>query len=351
MMQPKLTIKPWQREYFSTAYKIAFLNAVQLRLQAGESVGRALIAVIRAEKNPHKLRDMSPALDALDQGEAVVCAMEKLRFFDSTVLAILRAGERSGMREAIASAIAHLNVRHTWFRQHAMVIFILANEMFSALFAPVVLYREILPWIRDHITPPTTPEAVLKYETDMAIAENLTLGLMAFSLIVLVVAAFNIYRISRLQAPTRVLMFFADGAMGVGFKLAAAMLKAGVTIEEVARDLSSQAPGWSHRFWGAVHHQLQRATEPAQALLQKGLHVEERSLLASHSNARQLADTLIVLGSDRESRAKRGRDLILIGGTLLTIVYIFLCLGLAIWIYMAYDSTLTAGLEAIGSGF
>lgn len=349
MKQP--TIKPWQREYFSTGYKIAFLNAIQLRLQAGESVGRALVSVIRAEKNPNKLRDMTPALDALDQGEAISTAMERLRFFDSTVLAILRAGERSGMRDAISSAIAHLSVRHAWFRQHALVIFILGNEMLSALFAPIVLYREVLPWIREHITPPATPEALLQYENDMAIAENLTLGLIAFSLVVLIVAAINIYRVSRLQAPTRVLMFFADGAMGVGFKLAAAMLQAGVTIEDVARDLASQAPGWARSFWRAVHTQLQCATEPAQALIQFGLHVEERSLLANHANARQLANTLTVLATDREARAKRGRDLLLVGGTLLTVTFIFLCLGLAIWIYMTYDSTLTAGLEAIGNGF
>lgn len=347
----KTDVRFWQREYFSAAYKIAFLNAVNLRLQAGESVGRALTSVVNSERNPNKVRDMSPALDALEQGEPVAEAFGRLGFFDRTVLAILQAGERSGMREAIQTAASHLMVRQQWLRQNALVMFVLINELISAAFAPVVLYQEILPWIREHITPPNTPEAVLRYEHDMALAEHLTLGLIGLTLLVLIVGAINVYRISHLQSTTRVLMFFSDGAMGVGFKLASAMLKAGVTIEQVAQDLAQQAPGWSRRFWSMVDRQLQQSIEPAHAILQAGLYQEERSLLASHANARQLASIFSVLAEERERRAKRGRDILLIGGTMLTVAFIFLCLGVAIWIYMAYDNTLSAGLEALGNGF
>jgi hypothetical protein len=147
------------------------------------------------------------------------------------------------------------------------------------------------------------------------------------------------------------LLFFSDGAMGVGFKLAAAMLKAGVTIEDVARDLSRQSPGWSRRYWAMVDRALRDATEPAQALQQQGIHTEERSLLASHANARQLAETFLVLAGGRENRAKRGRDLLLIVATMLTIGCIFLVMGIALWIYMTYDNTLSAGLDALGSNF
>lgn len=344
-------LQPWQREYFSPGYKIAFLNAINLRLQAGESVGQALAAVIRAERNPAKRRDMQPALTALEQGEATSSAIGQLGFFDSTVLSILTAGERSGMTAAIHSAATHLTLKQAWLREHALVMFILANEMLSAVFAPVVLYTEILPWIRQHITEPSTPQALQAYQRDMAIANNLTLGLMALTAVLVLLGAFNVYRISRLSAPTGLLLFFADGAMSVGFKLAAAMLKAGVTIEKLARDLATQSPGWSRRFWAAVHGQLALAVEPSQALLQHGLYTEEQSLLASHANAKQLAETFLVLASGREYRAKRARDLLLVAATLLTVAYIFITMGVAIWIYMTYDATLSAGLEAMGSGF
>jgi type II secretory pathway component PulF len=350
-MKPAPTVMPWQREYFSPGYKITFLNAIYLRMQAGESVGRSLSAVIHAERNPNKLRDMTPALEALEQGESVSCAIEKLGFFNSTVLAILHAGERSGMKDAINSATTHLTLKQAWLRQHALVIFILLNELLSAVFAPVVLYREILPWIREHSTPPTAADALLKYQSDMAIAENLTVGLIGLTVLLLIAGAINVYRISRLQATTRVLMFFSDGAMSVGFRLAAAMLKAGVTIEDVARDLAAQSPGWSRRFWASVHRQLQWAIEPAQALLQPGLYPDERSLLASHANARQLAEIMRVLSNDREQKAKRGRDLLLVSGTVLTITYIFMCMGIAIWVYMTYNSALSAGIDALSNGF
>ncbi|MDP3439420.1 MAG: type II secretion system F family protein [Azonexus sp.] len=350
-MKNRLAVQPWQREYFSSGYKIAFLNAMGLRLQAGESAGRALAAVVNAEPNPAKKRDMAPALEALDQGEAVASAIGKLGFFDSTVLAILGSGERAGMREAISTAAAHLTLRQAWFRQHALVIFILANELFSAALAPVLLYTDILPWIREHITPPTAAAALLKYEADMAIAEQLTVGLIGLTVLFVLAIVINIYRITHLSAPTRILLFFSDGAMAVGFKLAAAMLSAGVTIENVARDLATQSPGWSRRYWGGVNEQLQLAVEPAQALMQQGIYPDEQSLLATHANARQLADTFLVLANSREQRAKRGRDLLLVGGTLLTIVFIFMTLGIAIWVYMTYDSTLSAGLDALGNGF
>jgi type II secretory pathway component PulF len=350
-MKPIHSVRPWQREYFSPGYKITFLNAIDLRMQAGESVGRGLAAVIRAERAPNKLRDMTPALEALEQGESVSNAISELGFFNSTVLAILHAGERSGMKEAISSAATHLTIRQTWLRQHAIVIFILLNELLSAVFAPVLLHREILPWIREHSTPPTVADALLQYRSNMDIAENLTVGLMGLTALLLIVGTINVYRISRLRATTRVLMFFSDGAMAVGFRLAAAMLKAGVTVEEVARDLATQSPGWSRRFWASVDSQLQRAVEPTQALLQPGLYPEERSLLASHANARQLAEIMRVLSNDREQKAKRGRDLLLVGGTLLTIAYIFMCMGIAIWVYMTYNSALSAGIDALGNGF
>lgn len=341
----------WQREYFSQGYKVAFLNAIDLRLRAGESPGRALRAVIQAEANPAKRRDMQPALDALEQGEPVSVALAKLRFFDSTVLAILGAGERSGMSEAIHAAGMHLGVKQAWLRQHALVIFMLANELLSALMAPVLLRTEILPWMRKNISEPVAPQALMAYHRDMNIAEHLTLLLLLLNGALLVFGVVNIYRISRLKAPAGVLLFFSDSAMAVGFKLAAAMLRAGVTIEAVARDLALQAPGWARRYWATVHTQLDLSVEPAEALQQKGVYQEELSLLASHANARQLAETCTVLASGRDYRAKRARDFLLLGATVLTIAYVFVTLGVAVWIYMTYDATIGAGLDALQSGF
>jgi type II secretory pathway component PulF len=350
-MNAREPVNPWMREYFSPAYKIAFLNAIHLRIQAGESLGRALSAVVNAERNPAKLRDMSAALQALEDGEPVSLAMARLGFFDSTVLAILGACDRSGIREAISSAAAHLQMRQTWMRQNGLVIFILLNELASAIMAPILLYTEVLPWIERNITPPSEPQALLTYNTDMSIAHNLTVGMMGMTVLLGVVGAIYIYRVKHLLAPTRFLLYFSDGAMAVGFKLAAAMLKAGVTIENVALELSDKAPGWARQFWVRVNAQLQSSVEPAQAMLQQGLRHDERTLLASHSNAHQLAETLQVLAADREMKAKRGRDLLLMGGTMFTIIYIMLSLGIAIWIYMTYNSSLAAGIDALSNGF
>jgi type II secretory pathway component PulF len=350
-MKTATTLRPWQREYFSSAYKISFLNSIHLRLQAGESVGHAIVSVIQAEPNPAKQRDMHPALQALEQGESVATSIGRLGFFDPTALAILRAGERSGMQNAIQSAASHLGIRQAWIRQHALVLLVLFNELASAALTPVLVLQEILPWIREHISPPATPEALHTFQHDMALAENLTRGLLGLTMVLLLLGGINLYRVSRLRAPARLLLFFSDSAMAVGFKLAAAMLKAGVTIEQAAQELSTQSPGWSRRYWAAAHAQLQQATEPAQALLQAGLYTDERALLASHANARQLAGIFDVLSGDRQQKAKRGRDLLLLGGTVLTVAYILMSLGIAIWIYMTYNSMLSAGLDALGGGF
>jgi hypothetical protein len=278
-------------------------------------------------------------------------ALGELRFFDPTALAILRAGERSGMPDAIQSAADHLTLRQAWLRQHALVMFILFNELLSAALTPVLLHQEILPWIRSHITPPTAVDALQTYQRDMAIAEHMTLALMALTVLLLVLGCVNVYRVSRLQAPSRMLIFFSDSAMAVGFRLAAAMLQAGVTIEQAASHLAAQSPGWSRRFWAAVQAQLQMAMEPAQALMQPGLYADERALLANHANARQLADTFLVLSVDRQRKAQRGRDLLLLGATLFTVAYILMSLGIAIWIYMTYNNMLSAGLDALSNGF
>lgn len=350
-MKTQAPVNSWMREYFSPAYKIAFLNAIHLRIQAGESLGRALSAVVNAEQNPAKRRDMAPALQALEEGEPVSLAMARLGFFDSTVLAILGSCDRSGIRDAISSAAAHLQVRQAWLRQNGLVIFILLNELTSAVMAPVLLYTEILPWIEQNITAPSEPQALLTFNRDMAIAHYLTVAMMGMTLVLGVLLTIYIYRVKHLLAPTRFLLYFSDGAMAVGFKLAAAMLKAGVTIESAAQELADKAPGWARQFWVGVNAQLQLSVEPAQAMLQQGLRHDERTLLASHSNAHQLAETLQVLAADREMKAKRGRDLLLMGGTAFTIIYIMLSLGIAIWIYITYNSSLAAGIDAMSNGF
>jgi len=207
-MKSSQTVLPWQREYFSPGYKISFLNAVHLRLQAGESVGNAITSVIQAERNAAKQRDMAPALVALEQGESAATAMGQLGFFDATALAILRAGERSGMRDAIQTAAAHLTLRQAWLRQHALVLFILGNELLSAVLTPLLLHLEILPWIRDHISPPATAEALAAYQHDMAIAENLTLVMLGLTALMVLFGVVQALRLGRMQALPRVLLFF-----------------------------------------------------------------------------------------------------------------------------------------------
>ena len=346
-----LLLQSLQREYFSPSYKIAFLNAMELRLRAGVSLGKALRAVIEAESHPAKRRDMAQALQALEAGETVASAMVRLGFFDPTVIAILTAGERAGMSAAISAAVTHLQVRQSWFRQHAVVWFVLANEMLSVAYAPVLLYTEILPWMRRTISEPTAPAALMAYHRDMQIAQNLTTALLVLNVLLFLFAVVNAYRVRRLLAAPGVLMFFADGSMSVGFRLAAAMLQSGVTIEAAARELALQAPGWARRYWQAVNHQLESSIEPAQALLQRGVYLEEQSLLASHANARQLAQTCNVLSDGRAYRARRARDLLLVGATVVTVVYVFMTLSVAAWIYLTYDATLGAGLEALKNGF
>jgi hypothetical protein len=344
-------LSKWQREYFSPGYKLAFLNAMDLRLQGGESMGRALQSIIEAEPNPAKRRDMAPALDALEQGEPVSESLRSLGFFDNTVLAILHAGERSGMVGAIRSASEHLALRQAWFREHAVVLFLLTNELLSAAFAPVLLQTEILPWIRNSIAKPTDPIALLAYERDMAIAQGLTTGLVVLTVVLILLAVFSIHRLRHSTEPSRTLMFFSDSAMSVGFKLAAAMVRSGVTIEAAARELAVHAPGWAKNYWTAASQQLERAEEPAAALVQPGLYQEERALLANHANARQLTDILGVLALGRQHRAKRARDLLVLGATVFTVSYILMTMAVAGWIYLTYDATLAAGLDALGSGF
>lgn len=348
-MSKALPLPQWQREYFSSGYKVAFLHAMELRMQAGERVGRALASVISAEPNAAKRRDMSSALEGLEQGETISQAISRLGFFDSTVLSILNAGERSGMSEAIRNAAHHLSIRQAWLRQHALVIFLLLNEMLSAMVAPVLLASEVLPWIRENIAEPTAPVALMAYRRDMQIAEYLTFGLIGLNLLLLVVGAWYVYCVRRESAPSRLLMFFSDGAMAVAFKLVSAMLQAGVTIESAARELALSGPGWARYYWSQVHAQLELAVEPGQALLQQGLYDEERALLASHANAQQLAQTLGSLSKTREFRAKRARDVLMVGATFLTMGYIFMTLSVAIWIYVTYDASLSSGLESLGS--
>lgn len=350
----------WDREYYSRDYKITFLKAMAMQIRAGSSPGQALSSVIQGESNSAKRIELNVALEMIEkQGRDFSDAIEKIDIFDKSVLSILKAGERTGMKKAIDAAIKYLVELKNGYKQFLASMIWICIEFFMAASTPFSIQYYALPWIEANSMNSKNAEDVAKFKADIATAYIVN-GIMMWGTVLLVVGGIIGFGFYKTQPAFRnkvdnfivkipiVGKFIVDGSLSQSFYIASTMLAARVSFFEVVESLSKMASSSVVRsYWQRVGKRLASTGSTGEAMTSDEiLNKDEAQLLRFHEDSSQLAESLELIGENRADSAKRNRVMMIGGGFAIMMIYIGISMGTALWIYSIYDSALNANMNS-----
>lgn len=349
----------WEREYYSQNYKISFLKAMAMQIRAGSSPGRALSTVIQGESNSAKRIELNGALEMIErQGRDFSDAIERIDIFDKSILAILKAGERTGMKKAIDASIKYLTELKNGYKQFMTSMIWITIEFLMAASTPFSIQWYALPWIEKNSMNSKNPDDILKFKSDIELAYIIN-GIMMWGTVILVLGAIIGFLAYKTQPSVRnkidniivklpiVGKFIVDGSLSQSFSIASTMLSARVSFFEVVESLGRMASSSVVRsYWKRVNQRLASTGSPGEAMTQDLiLNKDEAQLLRFHEDSNQLAESLELIAENRAESAKRNRVMMIAGGFTFMVVYIAISMGTALWIYGIYDSALTSNIN------
>jgi len=141
--------KFWQKEVVSKEYKLAFLRALSFY---GESMSpsRALMTVIKAETHAGIRHELDAALRILEVGGQFSDAVAQISMFDTSVVSILVAGEKTGsLRQAIASAAEHYEQATKTRAIMFGILTALSIDLFTSISTAITIQTTGLSWFAD----------------------------------------------------------------------------------------------------------------------------------------------------------------------------------------------------------
>lgn len=350
----------WEREFYSQTYKITFLKSMAMQIRAGSSPGQALSSVIQGESNSAKRVELNSALEMIEkQGRDFSDAIERIDIFDKSILSILKAGERTGMKKAIDAAIKYLVEVKNGYKQFMVSMIWIGIEFLMAASTPFSIQYYALPWIEQNSLNTKNLEDVAKFKADIETAYIIN-GIMMWGTVLLVVGGVLLFILYRTQPSIRkslddfivkipvVGKFIIDGSLSQSFAIASTMLAAKVSFFEVAESLAKMASSSVVRtYWSRVVKRLASTGSTGEALTADGiLNKDEVQLLRFHEDSKQLSESLELIAENRSDSAKKNRVLMIGGGFALMMVYIGISMGTALWIYSIYDSALNANMNS-----
>ena len=302
----------------SRDYKQQFLLAIYFNTQAGLSAGRALKLVIEAENGPLRQR-LNFAYLILDAGGSFLEAMNALDFFDSTTLAIMEAGEKTGtLSNAINTAVEYFQARAGIVKVLTGTAIFTTVEMGFSILSLVANRVAVLPAIEKEVTDGATPEKIAAIKRGIGIAYLANDMMLLVSLLIIIFAAVAVYGYMAGSSAFRqkiddiilripqVKDIISHGAIANSSKVAISLIRGGVDLMAsiAIAEKSSRVPRIIN-YWRGATKRIEDGEDIATALAQNPLENSERTLVRSHSDRSQLARAFEVIAERREVLALR----------------------------------------------
>jgi len=302
----------------SRDYKQQFMLAIFFNTQAGLSAGRALKLVIEAENGPLRQR-LNYAYLILDGGGSFLEAMAALDFFDSTTLAIMEAGEKTGtLSNAINTAVEYYQARAGTLKVLMGTAVFTAVEMAFSILSLIGNRLAVLPAIEKEISDNASPEKIAAIKSGIAVAyfANDLMLMISLALVGFVLVAGYGYAngtpafrkkvddiILKIPAIKDIVL---HGAITNSCKVAVSLIRGGVDlIASIAiAEKASRVPRVVS-YWRDAVKRIQDGEDISNALAQAPMENSERTLIRSHTNRSQLARAYDVIAERRSSLAMR----------------------------------------------
>lgn len=350
----------WQKELFSRDYKINFLKAMLFRVEVGSSPGQALMLVIEAEKNPRKRIDLEPALQIIKRGGKFSDAVEALSLFSKPIIAILQAGEYSGLRSALVDAIDLLETRKGIIGTITSAIGILGIDLFFAFTTCISVQWWALPALEKNVPQGATPEKIEQYRAsiDQAYFWNglltwSSIAILAAMLFALVLMAMSRRvreagsdQIARMPLIRRMVY---DALLSDAFLLMARMMSSGMSLRNATLILGSVAPVKSlKQFWARIYDSLEAGESVAKAFNDKAvLKDAERMVFLAHQDTKQLVKIMATLSEHRKESSVAGSQHFMRVVSVIALGYILAAIGIAVMALKIQDLGLSASFDSL----
>lgn len=350
----------------SVSYGLKLLRAVNFHMNAGVSAGKSLSICIEAETDLGKRKHLQQALDIIYGGGMFSDAMEQIKIFNRTVIAMLKSGEESGkLNEAIKSAINYLESSKKNWRLLLGGLSWVAFDFFSAISSVIGMQYGLLPWLEKNGIDKNalTPEQVEKFSTALSQTYFINNLLMwgTISFIVIAIIFFVLYwrstnnKIKKflnnilIKIPVIKSVLF-DGSLADSFALVGRMIESKVPIMKamtIAAD-SSYIPG-IRDYWSKVRMRIYYGDTISKAMsVGKMLNKNEIMELEAHQNSEQLSTIILNISEERNYHYDKGIKKLIRLAIVTTVIYTIIVIGLAIRVIMIQNEGLSQSMRSIG---
>lgn len=349
----------WNAEYLGRDYRTKLLNALRFQVDAGVPIPRALQAVVEGERKSLRRIRLARALTVLERGGSLADALDAVNLFDEHVIALVRAGEMTGMRQAIRAAIEHEEAKQGTWRQVMAGVSVLSLELSTALTIPWSLHEVGFPLIRDSLKNLTDAAKLQEFAGKLDLIQNLNMAWMVltYGLTVLLALWAGAFLVSRpIREKTWPLLrrfpflgaYLRESAMSQSTKVSAVMLKTGIRLGETVQVMArTVAHGEVRDFWHEIAANLHNGHGAAQAFHHPLLSATETLAISAHQDAKQLGGILEAIAEERDYQRKRMGKAMMLASIAGMILYMAISMALALWAFQLYDSSASFNLESL----
>ncbi|NDD75330.1 MAG: hypothetical protein EBZ40_10205 [Gammaproteobacteria bacterium] len=300
----------------SRSAKLQLLQAINYNVRGGMSPARALEMVIEGETGEQR-RKLNPALTILRTGGTFSEAVRTLGFFDSSTIAILEAGERTGrMRDSLNAAASHYEKTSNSLKAMFGAVSWTLLDIAFAVTSIIGLRFSLLPTLANGSFQSEDPKATEEFQRlvqQAYLVNDVLIGGTVVLLALVITAVYgyvaNVPEIRRLAdaAMARVPSLgtaLRNSAMATSFTVAASMLRGGVPFMPAA---ATAATGTEHQevreFWQNAVTRVETGDTVPRSLNSPLLNASEATLIASHNTQRELGEVLDRIAERRDAIA------------------------------------------------
>lgn len=350
----------WQREYFSREYKKSFLQSMLLHIDVDASPGTALQRVIESERNPRKRIDLEPALQILKGGGTFSDAIEAVDIFDKPIIAMLKAGETSGLKTAVLDSIELLHSREGVLSTFLSVLWRLMRDILLALTSVFGVQFFVFPYLEKSAPQGGDPVKLKQYAdaihdgyfyNGILVWIALVIGT-AFlvSLIAMLISKSVRDRASEslIRVPI-VRSMILDSLLSDSFLLLSRMLTVDITQINAINILAAVAPMAAvRRLWENIRASIGNGDSFARAIRdQRVLREDETKVLNAYHNNEHLAKILLAMSKNRRIAAEKSTNRFKAVVTFATFTYIAASIAVVILVMRVQDMGTAIGFETL----
>jgi len=349
----------WNYEYLGRDYRLKLLNALRFQVDAGVPIAQALQSIINSEEKPLRRARLARTLVVMQRGGSLADALNAVGLFDEHVIALIRAGEQTGLRHGVRAAIQHEEAKREGWRQVLAAVSVLSLELSTALSIPWSMHFYAIGFISNSLknTADKAKLGAFLHELDLITNANLAWMVLTYGLSLLLGCwALGFMAFPGIKARSwRYLKhvpllgaYLREASMSMSTKIAGVMLKTGIRLGETAAAMARTVNhGEVRELWQSVSDNLHNGHDAVQAFRHDLLTSSESLAISAHQDAQQLGEILGAVADEREYKRKqlaRKMMVVSIGGM---VAYMAISMALALWAYSLYDRGATFNLDAL----